>query len=405
MSTIFLGRDHSKKIAILIFKGYPPALEFFYAKRLMSNFQSRTALLYGTNLSLLTPVPALLSRANFSVTVISNDVKLKQHRFVKNFIYADTVFDIAKAAREQLRYRYDFVAACDEECPRAILHASFALQEKIQLLPVMHERNFSHLYSKIGLSLLLKEHHFCTPPFIVAKNSADVMRAALFLKFPVMLKADFSGGGVGVFDCRNLKELIIAKRLPFPLLVQKKIEGELISGGALFLNTSLIFFESGECILADPHPTGPTVIKRYHPSIDADPLLLQRLMQLGKILGANGFVNFTTIRADQEYYFIEADMRPNKWIECGKHYSEDPAKKISRYFENKIMHLSDVHNSIKQVNNRKEMRLAFAPEVSYMDYLLNRYHARSKYDYYYPGSYFLKRTRGMILEFINKHKF
>ncbi|MDP1573701.1 MAG: hypothetical protein Q8L78_02030 [Coxiellaceae bacterium] len=354
---------------------------------------THTALLYGNNLSLLTPIPALLSRAGFCVTVISNNTQLKTHRFVKNFIYAATTSDVIKTAQKQLQHHYNFIAACDEECPRAILHSSFSIKEKLQLLPVIHEKNFSHLYSKIELSILLHKYHFPTPPFMIAQNSADMIRAAQALEYPVMLKIDFSAGGAGVLECQNLKDVIFAKSLFFPLLIQKKIEGTLISGGALFLNAELIFFECGECVLAKPHPTGPSMIKRYHPSIDEDPLLQKNLIALGKILGANGFVNFTAIRTEQTYYFIEADMRPNKWIDCSKHYSEDPAKKIVCYF-------TSTSYKLTPTTKRKEMLLAFAPEVSYFDYLFNRYHARSKYDYYYPGSYFLKKTKKEVVKFI-----
>jgi hypothetical protein len=51
-------------------------------------------------------------------------------------------------------------------------------------------------------------------------------------------------------------------------------------------------------------------------------------------LGADGFVNISSIRSDldQKLYFFEADMRPNLWVNQPRYFGDDPANVINRYF-------------------------------------------------------------------------
>jgi len=323
----------------------------------------RTALLYGNCRFLMAPVPALLSRAGFDVSVVSSDEKLKEHPCVKHFFHAKAVRDVALIVLDQLRNSYDLVIPCDEACGKVILNSYLSVSEKLKLLPVIDDYYFSHLYSKIGLSIFFQKYGIRTPLFLVANNHAEAVKAAYTLGFPVLLKIDYSAGGRGVFECTSLKSLSILNQLPFPILVQKKIDGKIISGGALFLQTSLIYFECGECMLADPHPRGPTIIKRYHPEIHENPLLQKEIIALGKILGANGFVNFTAIQTEgNERYYFEADMRPNKWIDYGKHYAEDASTAIKKYFDcGEIFSPADGFQSLEK-ECRESLFVKFSPE-------------------------------------------
>jgi hypothetical protein len=59
------------------------------------------------------------------------------------------------------------------------------------------------------------------------------------------------------------------------------------------------------------------------------------LSKIGLALGANGFVSIGCIKrdSDKQYYFFEADMRPNVWIEYPKYFDDDPALLIKKYFQ------------------------------------------------------------------------
>ena len=63
--------------------------------------------------------------------------------------------------------------------------------------------------------------------------------------------------------------------------------------------------------------------------------IYQELNALGHILGANGFVNVTCIEcaASSKRYYIEADMRPNVWVDFGKYVGNDAANYFKDYFE------------------------------------------------------------------------
>ncbi|PJB10380.1 MAG: hypothetical protein CO120_05020, partial [Gammaproteobacteria bacterium CG_4_9_14_3_um_filter_38_9] len=335
------------------------------------------ALIYGENDALLFSIPALLTRAGFEVDVISTVSSLRKHRYIKNFIAVDSPEALIEMARQYVHFSYDFVACCDEALLLRILSASFTLAEKILLLPVVNDRYFSHLGTKIGLSELLKKSGISTPDFLIAQNQKEMMHCARTLKFPVFVKMDASSGGAGVFECYAEADLAALTHVRYPVLVQKKIEGTLISSGGLFLNKKLIFFEIAEALLYRSYSLGPSVIKKYRRPTEKDLPVFEKVCALGEALGADGFVNLTWIESDHDatLFFIEADMRPNVWVEYAKYFLEDPAEKIKRYFKSGA---SLTKNTFIETAG-PELILAYAPRLSYRDILFNRYNWRSHY--------------------------
>ena len=79
---------------------------------------------------------------------------------------------------------------------------------------------------------------------------------------------------------------------------------------------------------------GPTSVRKYVQLACLEKKLFSELNLIGKVLGANGFVNISSIRSDEDnkLYFIEADMRPNLWINHSKYFGDDAAKKINQHF-------------------------------------------------------------------------
>ncbi|MEO6423337.1 MAG: hypothetical protein ABIR84_11855 [Candidatus Nitrotoga sp.] len=81
---------------------------------------------------------------------------------------------------------------------------------------------------------------------------------------------------------------------------------------------------------------GASALRTYIPIAHLQKDIFDELDLIGKALGANGFVNIACIQADhdQKRYFIEADMRPNAWIDFSKYFGDDPAVKINDYYSN-----------------------------------------------------------------------
>lgn len=78
----------------------------------------------------------------------------------------------------------------------------------------------------------------------------------------------------------------------------------------------------------------PQPIRNYLQLASVEKIVFDELGRLGRALGANGFVNISCIRSDQDQklYFIEADMRPNAWINFPRYFGDDLAIRIANYF-------------------------------------------------------------------------
>ena len=88
-------------------------------------------------------------------------------------------------------------------------------------------RTSGHIFSKIGLSLALKEHGIHTPDSLVARDEEELNTSAHALGYPILVKLDSSAGGLGVFECLDGADVeALGKTLTrYPVLVQRKIAG------------------------------------------------------------------------------------------------------------------------------------------------------------------------------------
>ena len=208
-------------------------------------------------------------------------------------------------------------------------------KEKLRILPIVNKLNIVHLFSKIGLSNTFAENGINTPNYFVANNEDDIIKAFCSFKGGFFIKLDSSGGGLGVFPCDSRDQFEeIKHKIAFPVLVQEKIEGDLIDLSGFFQNGKLVYFGYAEILESRPDKFGPSVLRRYHKLSGIDVEIFDRLGELGQALGANGFVNIGSVRSaeDGKIYFIEADMRPTAWVEHQKFFEEDPAVRIKDYF-------------------------------------------------------------------------
>jgi uncharacterized protein YbjQ (UPF0145 family) len=297
-------------------------------------------LLIGAYRDLGRDLPNLFSRAGFEVDAIAlRGAFFKNSKFLTNCFeaecFADLMPEIVKTNLEQ----YFLVVPFDDVTLKNILESELSLEKKLKLLPVLREEDFLHLSSKINLSKILRQGKISTPQFAVAKNRSQALSAAEEIGFPLMLKVDFSRGGAGVFECHNLADIAKIEERFFllPTLLQKKIEGVEIDLSAFYQEGKLIHFCYAifEKTVSNLGPSSLRTYKQLAQNCDEE--LFQEMQNLGKVLGANGFVNISAIlsKTDGKIYFFEADMRPNVWVDFIKFIGDDLALRIRDWFEKK----------------------------------------------------------------------
>ena len=366
----------------------------------------------------LAPVPILI-RAGFAIDCIFEGfIDLDGLLVVRIPILNNSM---ATTASELIdRVHYDLIILADDESIGTILDSSLSTEAKEKILPVLDRGNFSHLHTKCGLSEILSKNNITTPPFAICNTPQDLENSALDIGFPVLIKVDRSGGGAGVFECNSYEEVRAGSRnLAFPLLMQKKIEGKTIDLTAFYQKGDLVYFTYSEFLKSVGGKYGPSSVRQYTQIGELPQDVFDQLKDLGRVLGADGFVNATSIECSEtnKRYIFEADMRPNTWVDYGRFLGDDAAKRIFNYFSNKkvlswpqlfihdfpktcilsyprrlsIWQLMfnrygcwDHFESIKEFYKIFKMRLYSEPTVANAMYLSNRFRSKS-----YESTYFL----------------
>jgi hypothetical protein len=299
------------------------------------------ALVAGNGLSLIWAMPHLLWRAGFTVDVVAAHPAMRLSRFVREVHIVEPDGPVAEHACGLLRARrkpYDWVIVTDD-----VTLAGFAAIERrtgraTGCLPLTDTASREQIFSKIGLSRLLSAKGIRTPDFRSAGNAAEAVAAAREIGYPVLLKLDASGGGVGVHDCADDGAILaLQPLLEWPLLVQKKIPGNEIDLSALYLEGELVHFSYAE-IEATVSRFGPSSLRTYRPLSLVAQAVFDEMAALGQALGAHGFVNISAIDAadGSGRYFFEADLRPNVWVDFPAYFGEDVAARIRAWFRQRV---------------------------------------------------------------------
>jgi hypothetical protein len=277
----------------------------------------------------------LLTRAGFIVDVISTNAFLTRTRSIRNYFLAEKDDVLLKTASESIKKEYALTVVGDDPTLRKILDLDLPDDDKLKLLPVISHKDFDHIFSKIGLSVAFAKNGVRTPDYLIANNEQELKTAAHTLGYPLFIKLDSSAGGLGVYECLNDSDLdnALVKLPAYPVLVQKKIEGTEISMEAFYQNGELIHVA---CSTQEKYTYkfGPTAVRRYTQLACLEKEVFDELSLVGKALGANGFVNMSSIRCnyDNKLYFFEADMRPNMWTGYSRYFGDDLADVIKHHF-------------------------------------------------------------------------
>lgn len=347
------------------------------------------ALVFGHNAWLMAPVPTLLSRAGFTVDVVSEDAAMATCRNVAEFLHAPNADAVVEIANKRARRGYDLFVPGDDVTMAEILRAPISDAEKARLLPVVARDNWVHIYSKIGLSKVLSAHGIDTPAFRVAHDRAELEDMVRDFGQPVVVKNDSSGGGAAVFLCTTSEDVAsFADKIIYPVLVQEWIDGDVVDLSGFFQQGKIVFFSYSEVLEVRPDPHGPSVLRRYLDLKDVDAACLEGVEKLGKALGANGFANIGSVRAkrDGKLYFFEADMGPIVWIEFGKFIGDDPAQRIVDYFyKGKTLDVTRDNRRQPADAAQRGTTLPFFYRLTYDEIAANKYDCQKyRIDYFGP---------------------
>ncbi len=280
-------------------------------------------------------VLGLLTRAGFAVDVISTNAFFTKNKSVRNYFLAEKDEDLLQTALESTRKEYSLIVVGDDPTLGRILNSGLSEEDKLRLLPVISNKDLDHIFSKIGLSDAFSKNGVTTPDYLIANNEHELKTAARTLGYPIFVKIDSSAGGLGVFECLNDSDLdnSLNKLRIYPVLAQKKIEGAEVSMEAFYQKGELVHFaySTQEKYI---YKFGPTSMRRYTQLACLEKNIFNELSLIGKALGADGFVNMSSILSDHDnkLFFFEADMRPNLWVGHSKYFGDDLAKVINRHF-------------------------------------------------------------------------
>lgn len=324
------------------------------------------------------PIP-LLKRAGFEIDLICpGHIDFDAQSISLIAPIEDSL--VQTAAHQVQKQHYDVVILGGDDCIAEILDSDLADEIKLKLLPVQHAENLIHLYSKCGLSKILQGSVVPTPAFAICNRPDELITAADQIGYPLFMKVDRSGGGDDVYECQSAQELTRkVVNLPYPLLLQKKIVGKTVDLTSFYQHGKLVFFSYALFHKSIRGEFGPSSVRRYT-QIGALPAqIYQELNALGQILGANGFANVTCIECAStgKRYFIEADMRPNVWVDYGKYVGNDAATYFKDYFEaGKVMSKPPKINSHFPISRL----VPFVARLSFGEILFNRYSAWEFFD-------------------------
>lgn len=277
----------------------------------------------------------LLTRAGFTVDVISNNTAFRKSSAMRDYVLVKKPDVLVKTAAEKIKKAYSLVVVGDDATLGVILNSDLSREQKLRLLPVLSGKNLRHIFSKIGLSLALEENGISTPDYRIARNDEELTAASQTLGYPILVKLDSSAGGMGIFECLDKADLEgLRKTLKlYPVLVQRKVKGVEVSLEAFYRNGELVHF-AYSIPEKSKYRFGPTSVRSYQQIASLEPQVLEELHLVGKALGSHGFTSIGCIHSEQDNkrYYFEADMRPNLWIDQPRYLGEDWAEIIHRHF-------------------------------------------------------------------------
>lgn len=299
-------------------------------------------------------LPYVFHRAGMHVTVMCPK-RLRGYisSYVDRWINTqdDSASIIKHVHKETAATHYDFVFLADDYVLRGLVDffADAGLDEDgaRRFSPSRHPLWRTFLGSKIHSLAVLKKMGIPIPAFAIGHTVDEAIIHAQSIGFPVMIKQDRSSGGGGVRKCENVDDIkrfwghVVGPQM----LIEKYIDGTLLSADALYLGGQLAGYNVSEVT----HTKGPTGISLRRNFLPAIPAVEENLNHIGEALNIQGFVNFSLIQetGSGTYYFFEIDMRPNAWFAYGRFTGADFSRALHLYTQHgRVNHIETANPAL-----------------------------------------------------------
>jgi hypothetical protein len=199
---------------------------------------------------------------------------------------------------------------------------------KAKILPAGNAEARSILGSKQGQLALFEA---CEVPYPTSYLlSLDSTEPDLSNLDSLLVKGDRHGGGRFVRQFPKAEDLKVAEipRDWFPILIQEKLAGTLISVEALYSKGELVFWLYSE-VNTDAYEFGPSISRRFLEPSGRD--FVPHLQRLGKKGALSGAFNIGLVRNDETntHRFFEFDARPNIWHHLFRTFKLDLASALT----------------------------------------------------------------------------
>lgn len=292
------------------------------------------------NWNTLAEVPFILKKAGFKVVIFCGERSwLKANRFYDHKIdapddpdlYLQRLVDMVK------NDEYDWVIPGDEKLIKLLNESITDEALFCKLLPLTKIENREVLSSKNGFSHVCQKLGIRTPGYLACQTTGDNMPDVAGLRYPLIIKIDFSWGGRDIKICNSAEEVKSALA-DFPqgetVIIQEFIKGKEVPVEALFWKGKLIAVACSEILEYDKDEFSYSTRRQYLP---VDYALRAEIESFGEKVGVHGFVNMAYIRSDADglCYIIEADIRPSSWGAYIRYVGNSFAKALKNAIDGK----------------------------------------------------------------------
>ncbi len=296
------------------------------------------------NWNTLAEIPFVLKKGGCTVTIFSSkDAWVKSNKFFDYWIErSENINEIQKQVIALgTSGQYDWILLGDETIIKLMNDCITDENTFKKILPLTKIENKKMLSSKYGLFTVCEQNGILSPKSIIADNGAFSKDEINQLNFPVVIKADFSWGGKGMHFCENASKLneSIKQATETSILIQQYIVGKEYPVEALFYKGLLLCYGVSEILTHDKDRFTYSTRRKYLSNTSIG----NELKILGAKLGINGFANIAYIhsKANNQYYLIEADIRPTSWVAMGRFTYTDFSIAIKNLVKNQIALLKE----------------------------------------------------------------
>jgi hypothetical protein len=324
---------------------------------------------------LVCDLPRLFKNGGFGVTVLAfPHWSLTNSSYIDEFIQApeDPKEVIEQAALLITKRIFELKILSSDALIWALVDSPIDPLIKTQLSPIANSSYLNALDGKVGAAAMWEELAIPSPPSRVAHSLTEAATMATEMGFPVMLKVSRSGGGDGIFKCGSVEEIMNAPiSTERPFLVEKYLDGDLMSVEPLFLQSRLVAYSYSKMtyFLGNYQPSLERI---FMPCPEIEPIL----QKLGKELQWTGFANISLIRESKsrKLFLFELDFRPNRWIRYGEMVGVDWSRALRDPFSplqspqsiKKMRHFpSDLVHAIRKKKGRRILYWIFNQNKSW----------------------------------------